>query len=151
MFEKQIYQVTQDNQEYILSTYLLNDKIHIECQDSIYSSTPTYGRDYSLQELKYFSEIFSFINKPMEGLNEFNNAIERQQIKITNKGEKMEILFNIQVNSYKQELTLQLPIIKKSQQNFIHKKENDKKDADKVNKSKNKFNIRKEISNNLIK
>ena len=89
MFEKQIYRVTQNGQKYILSTYLLNDKIHIECQDNNYSSTPTYDRDYSLRELKSFSEIFSFINKSMEGLNEFNNAIERQQIKITNKGEIM--------------------------------------------------------------
>ena len=30
--EKQRYQVTQDNQEYILSTYLMGDKINIECQ-----------------------------------------------------------------------------------------------------------------------
>ena len=119
MFEKQRYQVTQDDQEYILSTYLMNDKIYIECQDNNYSSAPTYGRGYSLQELKSFSEIFSFINKPMEGLNEFNNAIDRQQVKITNKGEKMEILFNIQANSYEQELTFQLPLIQKSGQNFI--------------------------------
>ena len=54
-----------------------------------YSSTPKYGRVYSLQELKYFSEIFSFINKPMEGLNEFNNAIESEQLEKTNKGEIM--------------------------------------------------------------
>ena len=119
MLEKQRYQVTQDDQEYILSTYLMNDKIYIECQDNNYSSAPTYGRGYSLQELKSFSEIFSFINKPMEGLNEFNNAIDRQQVKITNKGEKMAILFNIQANSYEQELTFQLPLIQKSGQNFI--------------------------------
>ena len=119
MLEKQRYQVTQDDQDYILSTYLMNDKIYIECQDNNYSSLPTYGRGYSLEELKSFSEIFSFINNSMEGLNEFNNAIDRQQVKIMNKGEKMEILFNIQANSYEQELTFQLPLIKKSEQNVI--------------------------------
>ena len=117
--EKQRYQVTQDNQEYILSTYLMGDKINIECQDNNFSSLPSYGRGYSLQDLKSFSEIFSFINSPMEALNEFNNAIDRQQVKITNKGENLEILFNIQANSYEQELTFQLPLIQKSDQNLI--------------------------------
>ena len=117
--EKQRYQVTQDNQEYILSTYLVGDKINIECQDNNFSTLPSYGRGYSLQELKSFSEIFSFINTPIEALNEFNNAIDRQQVKITNKGEKIEILFNIQANSYEQELTFQLPLIQKTDQNLI--------------------------------
>ena len=117
--EKQRYQVTQDNQEYILSTSLIDDKINIECQDNNFSSQPTYGRSYSLQDLKSFSEIFSFVNTSMEALNEFNNSIDRQQVKITNKGEKMEILFNIQSNSYEQELTFQLPLLQKSEQNII--------------------------------
>ena len=116
--EKQRYQVTQDNQEYILATFLSDDKINIECQDNNYNTTPTYGRDYSLQELKSFSEIFSFVNTPLEALNELNNAIDRQQVKITNKGELMDILFNLQINSYEQELTFQLPL-KKSNQNYI--------------------------------
>ena len=116
--EKQRYQVTQDNQEYILSTFLVDDKISIECQDNNFSSTPTYGREYSLQELKSFGEIFSFINTPLEALNEFNNAIDRQQVKITNKGEKMEILFNLQSKTYQQELTFSLSM-KASNQSFI--------------------------------
>ena len=117
--EKNRYQVTQDNQEYILSTYLDNDKINIECQDNNFTSNPVYRRDYSLQELKSFSEIFSFINTPLEALNELNNSIDRQQVKITNKGEIMEILFNVQINSYSQELTFQLPLLSKLNQNYI--------------------------------
>ena len=117
--EKNRYQVTQDNQEYILATYLDNDKIIIECQDNNFTSTPTYSRGYSLQELKSFSEIFTYINTDLEALNELNNAIDRQQVKITNKGEIMDILFNVQINSYSQELTFQLPLIQKSTQNFI--------------------------------
>ena len=117
--EKNRYQVTQDNQEYILSTYIDNNKIIIECQDNNFTSNPTYRRDYSLQELKSFSEIFSFINTPLEALNELNNSIDRQQVKITNKGEIMEILFNVQFNSYSQELTFQLPLLSKSNQNYI--------------------------------
>ena len=72
-----------------------------------------------MQELKSFSEIFSFINTPLEALNELNNSIDRQQVKITNKGEIMEILFNVQFNSYSQELTFQLPLLSKSNQNYI--------------------------------
>ena len=112
--EKQRYQVSQDNQEFILATYLDNDKINIECQDNNFTTTPTYRRDYSLQELQSYSEIFSFINSTMEALDAFNNAIDRQQVKITNKGEIMEILFNIESNTYSQEITLKLPIIKKT-------------------------------------
>ena len=115
--EKQRYQVSQDNQEFILATYLDNDKINIECQDNNFNTTPTYRRDYSLQELQSYSEIFSFINSTMEALDAFNNAIDRQQVKITNKGEIMEILFNIESNTYSQEITLKLPIIKKTSQN----------------------------------
>ena len=117
--EKQRYQVTQDDQEYILSTYIINDKIVIECQDRNFSTSPTYRRDYSLEELKSFSEIFSFINTSNEALNELNNSIERQQVKITNKGDIMEILFNVQYNSYAQELTFQLILVQKSSQNYI--------------------------------
>jgi len=117
--EKNRYQVTQDNQEYILSTYIDNDKINVECQDNNFTSNPVYRRDYSLQELKSFSEIFSFINTAYEALNELNNSIDRQQVKITNKGEIMEILFNVQINSYSQELTFQLPLLSKINQNYI--------------------------------
>jgi len=117
--EKNRYQVTQDNQEYILATFLDNDKINIECQDNNFTSTPTYRRGYTLQELKSFSEIFSFINTDLEALNQLNDAIDRQQVKITNKGEIMDILFNVQINSYSQELTFQLPLIQKTTQNYI--------------------------------
>ena len=117
--EKNRYQVTQDNQEYILSTYIDNDKINVECQDNNFTSNPVYRRDYSLQELKSFSEIFSFINTAYEALNELNNSIDRQQVKITNKGEIMEILFNVQINSYSHELTFQLPLLSKINQNYI--------------------------------
>lgn len=116
--EKQRYQVTQDNQEFILSTYIIDDKINIECQDNNLSSNPTYSRDYSLQELKSFSEIFSFISTSLEALNELNNAIDRQQVKITNKGDIMEILFNLQINTYEQEVTFPLPL-KISNNNYI--------------------------------
>ena len=117
--DKQRYQVTQDDQDYILSTYILNEKIVIECQDRNFSSSPTYRRDYSLQELKSFTKIFSFINTLNEALNELNNSIERQQVKITNKGEIMDILFNIQYNNCSQELSFQLDLIQQSSQNYI--------------------------------
>ena len=117
--EKQRYQVTQNDQEYILSTYILNDKIAIECQDRNFSTSPKYRRDYSLDELKSFSEIFSFISTPHEALKELNDSIERQQVKITNKGDVMDILFNIQINSYAQEITFQLNLVQTPSQNYI--------------------------------
>ena len=104
------YQVTQDGKEYILSTAIINDKIRIECQDNNFSPVPTYYRDYSLKDLNSFSEIFSLIPTIVEAQNELNNAIEQQQVKLTNKNEIMEISFNVQVSSYAQELIFQLPM-----------------------------------------
>ena len=104
------YQVTQDGKEYILTTVILNDKIRIECQDNNFSPIPTYFRDYSLKDLSSFSEIFTLIPTIVEAQNVLNNAIEKQQVKLANKGELFEITFNVQVSSYEQELTFQLPM-----------------------------------------
>lgn len=104
------YQVTQDGKEYILSTAIINDKIRIECQDNNFSPIPTYCRDYSLKDLSSFSEIFTLIPTIVEAQNELNNAIEQQQVKLTNRNEIMEISFNVQVSSYAQELIFQLPM-----------------------------------------
>ena len=117
--EAQRYQITQDDKDYILSTRLIGEKIRIECQDINFDSSPEYSRDYSLSELKSFSEIFNFISSVSEAQNEFNNAIERQQIRITNIGEFMEIAFNVQINSYAQELTFQLPMKQILSPNYI--------------------------------
>ena len=113
--EAQRYQVTQDGKEYILSTNIINNKIRIECQDNNYQPPLRYARDYSLMDLSSFSEIFSLVHSTQQAQNELNNAIERQQVKITNNGEILEIVFNVQIESYAQELTFQLPI-KQTQQ-----------------------------------
>ena len=105
------YQVTQDGKEYILSTLVINDKIRIECQDNNFSPVPIYSRDYSLKDLSSFSEIFSLTPTIVDVQNELNNAIEQQQVKLTNQGEILEITFDVQVGSYAQELIFQLPMI----------------------------------------
>ena len=117
--EAQRYQVTQDGKEYILSTNIINDKIRIECQDNNFQGKPKYTRDYTLFDLSSFSEIFTLIHSINEAQNELNNAIERQQVRITNQGEIMEIIFNVQVDKYAQEITFQLPLKKKSSTNYI--------------------------------
>jgi hypothetical protein len=108
--EESRYQVIQDDKDFILSTKLIGNKIRIECQDNNFPSSPTYSRDYSLNDLTSFSEIFSFTPSIVEAQNELNNSIERQEVKITNEGDYMEIVFNVKVNSYSQELTFQLPM-----------------------------------------
>ena len=108
--EEQRYQVIQDDKDFILSTKLISNKIRIECQDNNFPNSPTYSRDYSLLDLTSFSEIFSFTPSIEEAQNELNNAIERQEVKITNGGDYMEIVFNVKVNSYSQELTFELPL-----------------------------------------
>ena len=113
MEEAQRYQVIQDDKDYIISTRLIGDKIRIECQDNNFESSPVYSRDYTLLELTSFSEIFNFTPSVVEVQNELNNAIERQEVKITNEGEYIEVVFNVKIKSYSQELTFQLPMKQK--------------------------------------
>ena len=104
------YQVTQDGKDYILSTVIINDKIRIECQDNNFTPIPTYYKDYSLTDLNSFSEIFKLIPTIVEAQNELNNAIEQQQVKLTNKNDFMEISFTVQISNYVQEIIFQLPM-----------------------------------------
>ena len=104
------YQVTQDGKDYILSTVIINDKIRIECQDNNFTPIPTYYKDYSLKDLNSFSEIFKLIPTIVEAQNELNNAIEQQQVKLTNRNEFMEISFTVQISNYVQEIIFQLPM-----------------------------------------
>ena len=104
------YQVTQDGKDYILSTVIINDKIRIECQDNNFTPSPTYYKDYSLTDLNSFSEIFKLIPTIVEAQNELNNAIEQQQVKLTNKNDFMEISFTVQISNYVQEIIFQLPM-----------------------------------------
>ena len=85
---------------FLQTTKRINNKIIIECQDNNYESSPVYSRDYTLLDLTSFSEIFSFTPSIVEAQNELNNSIERQEVKITNEGDYMEIVFNVKVNSY---------------------------------------------------
>jgi len=108
--EAERYQITQDGKEYILSTNIINDKIIIECQDNNYQSQPIYSRDYSLKDLTSFSEIFKLTSTIKEVQDELNKAIENQQVRIINEGEYMEVVFDVQIDRFAQELTFQLPI-----------------------------------------
>ena len=121
--EEQRYQVIQDDKDYILSTKLIGNKMRIECQDNNFPSSPIYSRDYSLNDLTSFSEIFSFTPSIVEAQNALNNSIERQEVKITNEGEYIEIVFNVKVNSYSQELTFQLPMKQNLAPTYIQNQE----------------------------
>ena len=121
--EENRYQVIQDDKDYIISTKIIGNKIRIECQDNNLPSSPTYSRDYSLNDLTSFSEIFSFTPSIVEAQNELDNSIERQEVKITNEGDYIEIVFNVRVNSYSQELTFQLPIKQNLAPTYIQSQE----------------------------
>ena len=108
--EPQRYQVTQDNLDYILSTSINGNKIRIDCQDNNIASTPIYGRDYSLTELRSYSNIFEYTQSVLDVQNEINNAIERHQVRITNQGNIIELVIELVINTFDQELTFQLPI-----------------------------------------
>ena len=118
------YQVTEGNKDYILSTSLYNDKIRLECQDKNLATSPLYSKDYSLKDLKAFGEIFTLVQTINEAQNELNATIERQEVSITNKGESLDITFNINISSYVQELIFQLPIKQTTSSNYIKSVQN---------------------------
>lgn len=108
--EAQRYQVTQDDQDYIVSVAVIGDKITLECQDNNTPSTPIYGKDYTLYELRQYSKIFNYTNSVMDVENEIINAIESHKVSISNQGNIIEIIFDFEYNSISQELTFQLPL-----------------------------------------
>ncbi len=108
--EAQRYQVTQDDQDYIVSVAVIGDKITLECQDNNIPSTPIYGKDYTLYELRSYSKIFNYTQSVMDVQNEIVNAIENHKVSISNQGNIIEIIFDLEYNSISQELTFQLPL-----------------------------------------
>jgi hypothetical protein len=108
--EAQRYQVTQDDQDYIVSVAVIGDKITLECQDNNLPSTPIYGKDYTLYELRSYSKIFNYTQSVMDVENEITNAIENHKVSISNQGNIIEIIFDFEYNSISQELTFQLPL-----------------------------------------
>ena len=117
--EAQRYQVTQDDKDYILSTNIINNKIRIECQDNNFNGSQIYVRELSKNELLSLSNIFNYLPSLTDIENELNNAIENQQVQITNLGSSINILFNLRINSFNQEITIQLlPIPMQKNQNI---------------------------------
>ena len=82
--EAQRYQVTQEDKEYILSTSLVNDKLRIECLDNNYQSSQIYSRELSKNDFSSLSNIFNYMPTLFDIQNQLNNAIEREQVHITN-------------------------------------------------------------------
>lgn len=118
--EAQRYQVSQDDKDYILSTILINDKLRIECRDNNYHLYQTYARDFSKNDFLSLSNIFNYMPTLFDIQNELNNSIEREQVRITNLGNTINVLFNIRVNSTSQEVTFQLfPIQNIKSNNYI--------------------------------
>ena len=108
--EAQRYQVTQDDQDYIVAVAVIGDKITLECQDNNIPSNPIYGKDYTLYELRSYSKIFDYTQSVMDVQNEIINAIENHKVSISNQGNIIEIIFDFEYNSISQELTFQLPL-----------------------------------------
>lgn len=108
--EAQRYQVTQDDQDYIVSIAVIGDKITLECQDNNIPSTPIYGKDYTLYELRSYSKIFNYTQSLLDVQNEITNAIENHKVSISNQGNIIEIIFDFEYNSISQEVTFQLPL-----------------------------------------
>ena len=120
MEEAQRYQVTQDDKEYILSTCLMNDKIRIECLDNDYQLSQIYARELSKNNFSTLSNIFNYMPTLLDIQNQLNNAIEREQVHITNLGNSLEVLFNIANNSFSQEVKFQLfPVQAIQSNNYI--------------------------------
>ena len=73
------YQLEQDNQIYILSTSLINDKLKLVCKDS---NSQKYIGEFSMNDLLILSKYFSTTRNVEQVQNYLNGIIEKQRVAI---------------------------------------------------------------------
>ena len=103
------YSVSIGAEEFILSTTLTQKGIKIECLNNNYPGKLNYSKEYSLSDLRSMSTIFNLMNSPQEVQTQIDNAIERQNISITNKWEIIEVKFTLELGNHIGDITFRLP------------------------------------------
>lgn len=117
----QSYQLNQGENEYILTTGLVDGNIRLTCQENISLTGPYYANDFSLEQLCSIHKYFNLISTIQEAQYELNKAIERQRVGIRKENDLLNVIFYLHVGTDKINLTLPL----KKQDNLYKVVENE--------------------------
>ena len=89
---KKQYKVTQDENDYILTSELNVNNLRITLQEINKNNPLIYVGDFSLQDLKKINEVFYTTSTVQEALIIINNIIEEQKVNIEKKQNYINIL-----------------------------------------------------------
>ena len=89
---KKQYKVTQDENDYILTSELNVNNLRITLQEINKNNPLIYVGDFSLQDLKKVNEVFYTTSTVQEALIIINNIIEEQKVNIEKKQNYINIL-----------------------------------------------------------
>ncbi len=104
----QSYQLNQGQNEYILTTGLVNNNIRVTCQENISLTGPYFANDFSLQDLSSIHKFFALLSSIEEAQYELNKAIERQRVGVNKEFDIINVIFYLHVGTDKINLTLPL-------------------------------------------
>ena len=89
---KKQYKVTQDENDYILTSELYQNNIRLTLQEINKNNPLIYVGDFSVQDLKKINEIFYTTSTKEEALSVINNIIEEQKVNIEKKQNYINII-----------------------------------------------------------
>ena len=97
---------------------LYEDEIifHIkELKDNLKSESASYKKNYSLEELKYASNFFGYINNLEKIFDFFQKNFEKNRDIISLEKDKLIIKFNINFEVIEEEIVLNIPVEEKTE------------------------------------
>jgi len=107
------YQLQQDNKAYILKTSLIDDKIKLECQDSL--TQEIFIGLFTLNDLLKLSKYFQ-VTHTLEQIQKYlNGIIEKQRVGISKIGNTLSIILYL-INNDK----INIPLVKAGTNNYVN-------------------------------
>ena len=89
------YKLKQGEKEYIFTTNIVENKIHLSCESIDDPSKKKYQRDLSLEDLHSIDKSFSEIQSLSEGINFIDNLLKEQKVAVTEEDKNIKIVFYI--------------------------------------------------------
>ena len=86
-----------------------------ELKDNLKSESASYKKNYSLEELKYTSNFFGFLNNLEKIFDIFKKNFEKNKDIISLEKDKLIIKFNINFDVIDEEIVLNIPIEEKTE------------------------------------
>lgn len=106
----QTYQLSQKDNDYILTTGVVGNNIRITCQENNSLTGPYYASDFSLEQLCSLNKYFNLVETISNAQSELNKAIERQKVGVVKEGQILKIIFYLYIGTDKVNLILPLSV-----------------------------------------